>query len=101
MAIEILLIGLAVVLFGGMLLGLSLSFRDTEARRMREAPPSERPLPAAFYGWTNREAALAEERILRQIEHHLRREALLAEEFVENPTPQKLRADERSRLGAC
>jgi hypothetical protein len=38
--------------------------------------------------------------MLRQIEHHLRREALLAEQFISNPTPQTLRAGEHLRLGA-
>jgi hypothetical protein len=96
---EILLITLGVVLFGGMFAGLLLSYRDIEAERLNAAA-ARKPRRAAFYGWTERDAALNEELMLRQIEHHLRREAFLAEQFIRDPNPQTLRAGERSRLGA-
>ncbi len=96
---EILLIALGVVLFGGMFLGLLLSYRDIEAGRTEAAADRSARKPA-FYGWRDRDAALTEELMLRQIEHHLRREAFHAEQFIRNPNPQTLRAGEHSRLGA-
>lgn len=100
MAIEIFLIAVAVVLFGGMFLGLFLSFREVEAERAGKSRQIERRQAPALYGWEARNAAIAEELMLRQIEHHLRREALLAEQFVMNPNPHTLRAGENVRLGA-
>jgi hypothetical protein len=96
---EILLIALGVILFGGMFLGLLLSYRDIEASRTKAAAAREGRKPA-FYGWSARDGALTEELMLRQIEHHLRREAFLAEQFIRNPNPETLRAGEHSRLGA-
>lgn len=98
MAIEIFLIVLAVVLFGGMFLGLFLSYREVEAERNKPAPPKVVQVPE-FYGWRERDVAVAEELMLRQIEHHLRREALIAEQFIKNPSSQTLRAGEPPRLG--
>lgn len=95
---EILLIALGVVLFGGMFVGLLLSYRDIEAERTKAAAARTTRKPS-FYGWGDQDAALTEELMLRQIEHHLRREALLAEQFIRNPNPQTLRAGEHSRLG--
>ncbi len=100
MALEIVLIVLAVVLFGGMFLGLFLSYRDIEAKRSKAAT-ADAFKPQQFYGWSRRDAALAEELILRQIEHHLRREALIAEQFISDPRPETLRAHEYSRLGVA
>jgi hypothetical protein len=100
MALEIILIVLAVVLFGGMFLGLFLSYRDIEARRSEAARRADLK-PQHFYGWSGRDAAAVEELILRQIEHHLRREALIAEQFIKDPSPQTLRAYEDSRLGVA
>ena len=96
---EILLIALGVVLFGGMFLGLLLSYRDVEAGRAKASATRTVRRPAAFYAWGGRDAALTEELTLRQIEHHLRREALHAEQFIRNPSPQTLRAGGHSRLG--
>lgn len=98
MALEIMLIVLAVVLFGGMFLGLFLSYQDIEARRSKAAAPAERLEPQEFYGWSGRGGALSEELMLRQIEHHLRREALIAERFIGTPSPQMLQAAEHSPL---
>lgn len=97
---EIFLIALAVILFGGTFLGLFLSYRDIEADRTRIAAERGTTRKPAFYGWRDHEGAFTEELMLRQIEHHLRREALLAEQFVLNPNPKTLRAGEQSRLGA-
>ncbi len=101
MGIEILVIGLAVVLFGGMFLGLLLSYRDQESRRTRPAAGAEAVKSGDFYGLHVRDAALAEELMLRQIEHHLRREALLAEQFILDPSPRTLRAGSHPRMEAC
>ncbi len=93
MAIEYLLMALAVVLFGGTFLGLFLSYRETEVERARRRPAVADVVRApGFFGWRARDAALAEELALRQIEHHLRREAQLAEQFINNPCAQTLRA---------
>jgi hypothetical protein len=100
MTIEIFAIVVAVVLFGGMLLALVVSYREIEAERTRASIEAERPPAPALFGWKARSAALAEEMMLRQIEHHLRREAMLAEQFVMNPNPRTLRAGEDLRLGA-
>lgn len=101
MAMEIVLVAIGVVLFAGMFVGLLLSYRDIEAGRSKSAAAASRALPKpAFYEWRDADAVLTEELMLRQIEHHLRREALLAEQFISNPTPQTLRAGEHLRLGA-
>ncbi len=101
MAIEFLLVTLAVVLFGGMFLGLFLSYRETEAERIRSKPAHDHVRTPHFYGWRDRDAALAEELALRQLEHHLRREAVLAERFINDPNLQTLRAGDDQRLRAC
>jgi hypothetical protein len=101
MTIEIVAIAVAAVLFGGLFLALAVSYQDIEAERDRTPDRVEpRQHPPALYGWEARNAALAEEMMLRQIEHHLRREAVLAEQFVMNPNPRTLRAGEGLRLGA-
>ncbi len=104
MAIEILLIALAVVLFGGMFLGLLLSYREAEADRTTCAAAADVVSASSFYGGRPHDAAIAEELMLRQIEHHLRREAMIAEQFINNPSPQTLRAgddDLQLRMKAC
>ena len=99
MAIEILLIVLGAVVFGGMVVGMFLTYRETESERARAAAETVRP--SAFFGWTARDAAIAEELMLRQIEHHLRREAQIAEAFILDPNPQTLRAGGDQRIGLC
>jgi hypothetical protein len=99
MAIDTFLVLLAVVLFGGMFLGLFLSYRDIEAERSKALAPADLK-PQRFYGWSSRDAATVEELMLREIEHHLRREALIAEQFIKDPSAETLRAYEESRLGA-
>jgi hypothetical protein len=101
MAIGFLLILLAVVLLGGMFLGLWLSYRETEAQRTKVSAAAEAVRASSFYGWSQRDQALADDLMLRQIEHHLRRETLIAQQFIENPSPQTLRADGHVRLGVC
>ena len=102
MAIEFFLIALAVVLFGGMFLGLALAYREGEAQRAAASAAAEHAAASTgLYRWSVADAALAEELMLRQIEHHLRRESLIAEQFTDNPTPQMLRAAEHQRLGTC
>ena len=102
MAIEFFLIALAVVLFGGVILGLALGYRETEAQRAAASTAADKAAAApGLYRWSVADAALAEELMLRQIEHHLRREALIAEQFIDNPNPQMLRAAEHQRLGVC
>ncbi len=96
---ELLLFALGAVLFGGVFVGLLLSYREIESERTQAAARREVRKPV-FYAWHDPGAAISEELMLRQIEHHLRREAFLAEQFVRNPTPQTLRAGERTRLGA-
>jgi hypothetical protein len=98
MAIEILLIVLVVTVFGGMLLGLFLSYREIEARRTDSASTAATTKGSRFYGGRERDAVRAQELALRQIEHHLRREELLAEYFIAHPSPQTLRAGRESRL---
>jgi hypothetical protein len=98
MAIEILLIVLVVTVLGGMLLGLFLSYRETEARRADSAPPPARHGDSQFYGAPERETDSSQELAIRRIEHHLRREELLAEHFIANPSPETLRAGRESRL---
>ncbi len=102
MGIKLLLIVLAVTVFGGMFLGLLLSYRQIEAERARTAlPPTIVVRAPAFYAWRDRDAALAEELALRQIEHHLRQEVLHAEQFLEAPSGRPLRAGGHSRMGAA
>lgn len=99
MTIPIFLIVTGVVLFCGMFLGLLLSYREIEAERSKPRRLPQAEQPPAFYGWSDPDAAIAEQLMLRQIEHHLRREALLAEQFIQDPSPKTLRAGEHSRLG--
>lgn len=100
MPIELLFIAVGFVLFVGMFLGLLLSYREVEQERTRKAKRIERRPAPALFGWQAQNRRIAEELMLRQIEHHLRREAMLAEEFVMNPNPRTLRAGEDLRLGA-
>lgn len=97
MALEIFAIVAVLVLFTGMFLALLFSYREIEEKRA-QAPPAQVRSPA-LYGWQGHSKAMAEELMLRQIEHHLRREALLAEQFVMDPSQQTLRAGEDLRLG--
>lgn len=94
MTLEFLMYFLAAVLFGGMFLGLFLSYRETEAQRAKAAAATDWTETSKFYAWGRPDPASPEELILRRIEHHLRQEALLAEQFVMNPSPQTLRAGE-------
>jgi hypothetical protein len=96
---AIFLIVTAVVLFCGLFVGLLLSFQEIEEGRHKPASPRRVQQVPTFYGWSERDAVLAEQMMLRQIEHHLRREALIAEQFINDPSPETLRAGEHSRLG--
>lgn len=102
MAIEFFLIALAVVLFGGMVAGLALAYRETEAERADAAAAKEAsPRVPGLYAWNPADEAVAQEIMLRQLEHYVRREVMAAEQFIENPTPQTLRAGGRQPLGTC
>jgi len=98
MALEIFAIVAGLVLLTLMFLALLFSYRDIEERRAQPRAQA-RPSGPALYGWQGHSKPMAEELMLRQIEHHLRREALLAEQFVMDPTQQTLRAGEDLRLG--
>lgn len=98
MALEIFAIVAGLVLFTGMFLALLFSYRDIEEKRAQPRAQVRPPSPA-LYGWQGDSKAMAEELMLRQIEHHLRREVLLAEEFVMDPSQQTLRAGEDLQLG--
>lgn len=102
MAIEFFLIALAIVLFGGLMAGLALSYRDIEAERADERIAKEAaPRVAGLYAASPTDEALAQELMLRQLEHYVRREVMAAEQFIDNPTPQTLRAGARQHLGNC
>ncbi|MBI2833026.1 MAG: hypothetical protein HYX76_01195 [Acidobacteria bacterium] len=96
---EILVIAMAVVLFGGMFLALFLSYDEMERERTKAAIAADMLTATSFYGWRARYAAVAEELLRRQIEHHVRREALFVERFINDPSPQTLRAGTHLRLG--
>jgi hypothetical protein len=104
MTIEFVLIALAVVLFGVMVAGLGLAYAETEAERIKAAAAERkrttRPAPSV-YQWGAHDDAVAQELMLRQLEHYLRREAMMAEQFINNPSPQTLRVGEHQHLGTC
>lgn len=97
MAIEFLLFTLAGVVFGGMFLGLLLSYRATEADRAKAVTAASWMDTSAFPFRHQRDPAPTEDLMLRWIEHHLRQEELLAEQFVMDPSPVTLRAGGYSR----
>ncbi len=102
MAIEFFMIALAVVLFGGMMAGLAFAYRDIEAQRVDERIAKEAmPHAAGLYAVSPSDEAVAQELMLRQLEHYVRREVMAAEQFIDNPTPQTLRAGARQHLGTC
>lgn len=102
MAIEFFLIAIAVVLSGGLVAGLALAYREIEARRAAEASTRETTRPApGLYTSNPADEAVAQELMVRQLEHYLRREAMAAQQFVDNPTPQTLRAGAQQPLGRC
>lgn len=72
---------------------------DTETERTNAA--ADTLTATSFYGWRGRDATGADELLRRQIEHHLRREALFVERFINDPTLQTLRAGAHLRLGIC
>ena len=85
-AIAVLFVG---ALFGGVFFG-GLSKERTAEKNVPVAPPKVAEVPGLI-GWPP-DLALSDELLLRQIEHHLRREALIAEQFIQNPSPETLRA---------
>jgi len=97
-AIQVYLYVLVVALFGGMFLGLLLSYRESEAERAHTASAATQARPSRFFGGQSRDEALMVELMLRQVEHHLRQEVLHAERFINDPRPQTLRAGCRSGL---
>ena len=102
MTLEFFLIVLPVVLVGAMLAGLALTYRETEVKRAKDAVATLEARPApSLYQWRARDEALAQELMLRQLEHYLRRESMMAEQFINNPSPQTLRVGEHQHLGTC
>lgn len=87
MAVEILVTALTVFLLGGMFLGLLLSYRENGEKGSKAAAAVDWVKASNFYFWRTRDAAVADELVLRQLEHHLRQEELLAEQFVKAPSP--------------
>jgi hypothetical protein len=86
------LIGSVVVILGLVLAaGLPMG-RGVEAPRPA-APPRRAEAPI-FFNWQSPDVPVSDEVILRRIEHHLRREALIAEQFIQNPTSEALHASE-------
>ncbi len=101
MTIEFYLITLAVIVFGGLFAGLALAFRETEAERAAASAAEKTTQPApGLYEWRARNEALTQEIMVRQLEHYLRREAMVAEQFLIDPSPKTLRAGERQHLGS-
>lgn len=101
MTIEFFLIALGVVLFGGLFAGLALACRELETEQANVTAHEKGAQPSANLFETRvRDEALAQELMLRQLEHYLRREAMLAEQFINNPSPQTLRAGDRPHLGS-
>lgn len=101
MTIEFLLIALGVVLFGGLFACLVMNMREAEAEQTKASAKEKTTRPAAgLYEPRPRDEALAQELMLRQLEHYVRREALIAEQFIDNPSPQTLHAGEHQHLGS-
>jgi hypothetical protein len=99
---DFFLIAVAVMLFGGMFAGLALAYRDVEAQREKASAAKKVIQPApTLYQWRARDEVLAQELMFRQLEHYLRRETMMAEQFIANPTPQTLRAGSQQHLGTC
>lgn len=103
MAIELLIAGLGVTLFGGALFALAAGHRSIEAERAKtlELAAAEAALAAArsaaaghlvpaFYAGPSSAAPSLEERALRQIERHVQQEILTANLYVDNPSVRNL-----------
>jgi hypothetical protein len=102
MTLEFFLIVMGVALFGGLFAGLALAYRDVDDKRTKASAANKVIQPApALYQWRARDEALAQELMFRQLEHYLRRETMMAERFIANPTPQTLRAGDQQHLGTC
>lgn len=101
MTIEFFLIAIGVVLFGGLFAGLAMACQEIESQQASDSAAEKAPRPTASLSESRvRDEALAQELMLRQLEHYLRREAMLAEQFINNPSPQTLRAGDRHHLGS-
>lgn len=103
MGLEFLLIVLGVVLFGGMFAGLALAYREIEADRAGTAAANEaKDAASGFYDWRAADQAVAQELMLRELEHYLRRESMVAEQFINDPSLHTLRVrGGRKQIGAC
>jgi hypothetical protein len=84
----------SLVVFAGTLLLSGLSSKSEEERTQPAAPPRVAQEAPTFYEWHPPNLPIPDEVLLRQIEHHLRREALIAEHFIQNPSSETLRATE-------
>lgn len=96
--VAVSLLGAIAVLFVGALYGDALFSglpKDrTAEKNVPVAPPKVTEVPGLI-GWAPN-LALSDELLLRQIEHHLRREVLIAEQFIQNPSPETLRAENQT-----
>lgn len=91
------LLGSLVLIFGGLLFG-GMPRVHREDRDQPAASPRAEDVPA-FFVWDPADLPklpASDEVLLRRIEHHLRLEALLAEQFIQNPSSETLRATERA-----
>ena len=99
MGLEVFLISMAVILFGGMFVGLLVSFQEAEKTRAARAARGDRPAEqSGFFGARGSDPALVEQLMLRRLEHHLRTELQAAEQFIDDPTPETLRKGCQSPL---
>jgi hypothetical protein len=81
MGIEVLLYLLGIVLFAGMLVAGYVT--------VSAAPPQHEPARIVVEDWSG---PFADEVVIRHIEHHLRRERLFANCFVDAPSAETLRS---------
>ena len=98
MAIEVYLLVMAVVLLGGMFVGLLHSYRESEEKKAHAELAATLTPPSTFFGSRSYDTGLTAEMALRQIELQVRQELLFAERFIDDPRPETLRAGYRETL---
>lgn len=91
--VAVSLVGSVAVTLGIALFGGATAKRREDVQRPAASPRVEQHAPT-FFEWHPPNLAIPDEVLLRQIEHHLRREALIAEHFIQNPSAETLRAAE-------
>ena len=92
MGIEVILIALGIVLFGGMFLACYFSYHEkiTVQAEVSVATVAEAEKTPAFYVGPTSTEVMPVDMLVRQIEHHLRRELIVANLFVDDPSAQTL-----------